>query len=169
MPSSSSDYTVLIDTREQTPWDFSKYHTHSCKLDTGDYSIVKGKLLEKYTDDKLEHYLCIERKKGAEELAANFVSDRFKNCIERIKQFKHKFMVVECPYESIMRFPYGSSIPRRKWRYMKIRGPFLMSCLASLSVDHGIHVIMAGNADNANRIAEDIIKRCIKERDNYES
>lgn len=32
-------FTIIIDTREQIPWEFGYHNTAKMKLDTGDYSI----------------------------------------------------------------------------------------------------------------------------------
>lgn len=48
-----NDFTIIIDTREQQPWEFEHYSTASRKLDTGDYSI-----------EGLENLFTIERKKA---------------------------------------------------------------------------------------------------------
>lgn len=60
MTSKYPDITILVDTREQTPWEFSHYSTAKQKLDTGDYT-VSG----------LEDKLAIERKKSVGEIANN--------------------------------------------------------------------------------------------------
>ena len=44
---------IIVDTREQQPWDFEFHETAKAKLDTGDYSV-----------EGLENILCIERKKA---------------------------------------------------------------------------------------------------------
>ena len=57
------EFTIIRDTREQTPWDFTFEHTVAEELGTiktGDYA-VKG----------IEDKLCIERKGCIEEFANN--------------------------------------------------------------------------------------------------
>jgi len=64
-----SDFTIIVDTREQTPWTFDNYVVASQKLDTGDYSI-----------QGLEHIFTIERKKSVSEIAIILVKkDLIKN------------------------------------------------------------------------------------------
>ena len=53
---------IIIDTREQKPWEFPGHTTAVQKLDTGDYSV-----------EGLEDILCIERKQNTSEFAKNIV------------------------------------------------------------------------------------------------
>jgi ERCC4-type nuclease len=80
----SSDFTIIIDTREQHPWAFDNHVTAKRKLDTGDYSI-----------EGLEDLLCIERKKSASEFANNIVESRFKDLIFRMSNIKYSFLLLE--------------------------------------------------------------------------
>ena len=85
------NFTVIKDTREQEGYHFSKYD--KCegmierKLDTGDYSI-----------EGLEEKICVERKASPEKnLATNLGQKKhaFMNEIERMKPFRHKFILLE--------------------------------------------------------------------------
>jgi hypothetical protein len=53
----------------------------------------------------------------------------------------------------------NSGIPISKQKFIKIRPPFIISCLSKIQVDYGIPVIYAGNTYNAEIIAENIFKR----------
>ena len=77
----STDFTIIIDTREQQPWTFNNHTVANRKLDTGDYSI-----------EGLENILCIERKKSASEFANNIVESRFKDVLMRMNQLKYSFI-----------------------------------------------------------------------------
>ena len=110
----SKPFTIIKDTREQDGYTFesssSRYHTCngmiSRKLDTGDYSI-----------EGLEDKLCIERKASVVEFANNVGHDqvRFLKEIERMKDFRYKFLVLEFSLTDLMKFPEGSSIPEGDW------------------------------------------------------
>ncbi len=68
----NEDFNIIVDTREQQPWNFKTYGTVSQKLDTGDYSI-----------EGLENLVAIERKKSVNEFATNITEKRFKDWVER--------------------------------------------------------------------------------------
>lgn len=145
------DFTIIIDTREQHPWEFADHAISKHKLDTGDYSI-----------QGLENILCIERKNGVAEIANNIVEPRFKDVIERMKTFKHAFILVECDYEQLMTYPVGSNVPERLWSNMKLSPGFILKFLIELSVHHNIHVIFCGNPNWAEKTALSIMKRIYK-------
>ena len=63
-------FTIIVDTREQTPWEFGFHNTAKRKLDTGDYS------MEGY-----ESLFTIERKRSVSEIANNLSENRFKDCL----------------------------------------------------------------------------------------
>ena len=83
-----SKFLVVKDTREKDGWYFKE--SDYCqgmidqKLDTGDYS-VQG----------LEDVLCIERKGSVSEIANNIVDKRFDRELDRMKEFKYKFLILE--------------------------------------------------------------------------
>jgi hypothetical protein len=92
------DLPVLIDSREQNPWEFPAKHlqfrvtTERDALPTGDYSIKghAGRYGERAG-------LCIERKAGWMELAKNTTGKdqtRFVNELERMKAFDLRYLVV---------------------------------------------------------------------------
>jgi len=111
----SPDYTlfpatVLIDTREQTPWQFrglrSKVASGEMKplivpietqgLSTGDYSL-KG--FE-------ESGICIERK-SHEDAVQTFCHgrDRFENELERMQKFQYAAVIIEADWNAILYRP----------------------------------------------------------------
>jgi ERCC4-type nuclease len=75
---------IIIDTREQKPWEFPGHTTAVQKLDTGDYSV-----------EGLEDVLCIERKQNTSEFAKNIIEKRYDDWTERMSKFKYKFLLLE--------------------------------------------------------------------------
>jgi len=150
---------VIIDTREKVGlWRFDdeQFTTTSKKLDTGDYSIAG-----------MEHLLCIERKKNLPEFAANITDQRFKRELDRMVMHPHRYLIIEASFDDILRFPVGTSIPKSKWKDIKIAPAFILSAISKIQVYYNIHVILAGNADNATVMAQNIIKRVYdKEKSN---
>jgi ERCC4-type nuclease len=144
-------FNVIIDTREQQGWEFTSdkvESTISRKLDTGDYSI-----------EGLEHVLCIERKKSVAEIAGNVIDDRFFRELERMAEFPHSFLICEFDFEDIVMYPQGSNIPKKMWKKVKVRGPLILKKLSEIQVNYDVHIVFAGNADNAVYAATNIMKR----------
>lgn len=148
---------ILVDSREQKPWKFKDYECHRCTLETGDYAMATEPR-SKYKDSDLNHLLCIDRKGTASELYQNVTQVRFKKEIERMKRFKHSYLILEFTLEDIVRFPVGSDVPRRRWKYLRVKPQFVMGYLTTLMLE-GIQVIFAGNAANAQKIALSLMKK----------
>lgn len=143
-----ADYTIIIDSREQQPWEFP-YHTTSVhKLETGDYSI-----------EGLEHLLCIERKKSVSEIANNITEQRFKDVINRMTAYKYAFLLFEFNLDQILKYPIGSNVPRRMWNKIKISPNFILKNLMEFQLINNIKIIFCGNAVNAERISLSIMNR----------
>jgi ERCC4-type nuclease len=143
-----NDFTIIIDTREQQPWSFDHYLTANRKLDTGDYSI-----------EGLESIVAIERKKSASEFANNVTESRFKDVIDRLSKIKHSFLLLEFDLEDILIYPIGSNVPKKMWDKIKISPAFLIKNILDLQMLHNIHICFCGNSDNAEKMAEYILKK----------
>ena len=143
-----NDFTIIVDTREQQPWSFDHYVKANKKLDTGDYSI-----------EGLEHVLAIERKKSVCEFANNITESRFKDVVKRLSEIKHSFILLEFDLEDILIYPVGSSLPRRLWDKIKISPSFIMKHILELQLYHNIKVVFCGDSDNAEKMAEYILKK----------
>lgn len=133
--------TVLVDTREQTPWAFSSgVATLRASLPSGDYSLPG--LTEK---------VALERKSFAD-LAHSLTSarDRFFREIERLSQFEHAALVIEYPLDEVMRGNVGRS--------QATPASIIGSCLA-IHVDYGVPVVWAGSRPSASHYAERMLAR----------
>lgn len=150
-----NNFTIIVDTREQHPWQFTEFTTAKRKLDTGDYSI-----------EGLEDKLCIERKNGIAEIATNIVETRFKDVIDRMSKYDHAYILIECDYDQLMNYPKGSDVPKRLWDHIKITPGFILKFLTQLSVSYNIHVLFCGNPEWAERTALSIMKRVIEKYGN---
>tara|TARA_R100001198_G_C5150413_1_gene160122 strand:+ start:69 stop:554 length:486 start_codon:yes stop_codon:yes gene_type:complete len=148
------NFTVIKDTREQEGYYFSKYD--KCegmierKLDTGDYSI-----------EGLEEKICVERKASPEELATNLGQKKnaFMNEIERMKTFRHKFILLEFSLQDLVEFPEGSRIPESQKAKVKISGKYMLKMLMEFQLKHNIHVVFCGNKYNAFLTLTSLFKR----------
>ncbi len=143
---------IIKDTREKVgSWEFSADICHGIierKLDTGDYAI-KG----------LEHVLCIERKKTVSEFAINSTDPTFKKCLDRMKDYEHKFIVFEFSPDDILKYPVGSGIPKSQWPKLKITNKYIFRFISEIQVKYGIHVVYGGDSYHAQWAAWNIMKR----------
>lgn len=142
------DFTIIIDTREQQPWNFQEYTTAHKKLDAGDYSI-----------EGLQNIFAIERKKSINEVANNIVEPRFKDAIARLAQCKYSFLLLEFGMTEVLNYPVGSNLPKRLWDKIKISPAFLMKNILDWQLKHNIKVLFCNNSSNAEKTAEYIIKK----------
>jgi len=148
----NSDFKIIIDTREQCPWEFPEHATSKRKLDTGDYSL-----------EGFENILCIERKKNIAEIANNITESRFVDVIDRMSKFKFAFLLIECNYDSLMHYPIGSDVPKKMWNKIKISPGFILKNLMELSVKYNIHIMFCGCPSWAEKTALSIMKRVYDE------
>jgi ERCC4-type nuclease len=145
------DYTnlkIVIDTREQQPWEFSRCVTASKKLDTGDYS------LEGY-----EHLLCIERKKSVGEIANNIVEKRFKDVIDRMTNYKYAFFIMEFNMQDILSYPIGSNVPKKMWDKLRVSSGFILKVLLEIQLKYNIKILFCGDASNASKVAQSLMTK----------
>lgn len=139
---------IIVDTREQQPWDFEFNETAIAKLDTGDYSV-----------DGLEDILCIERKKSVSEIANNIVEKRYKDWTKRMAKFKYKFLMLEFDLDQVYKYPRIPDVPKRLWDKIKVSPKFIIKCLIELQIYYGIQVIFCGDHENAQNLALSIMKK----------
>ena len=151
-------YTVLRDTREKEGqgWGFapSKYcaGTIDATLPTGDYTILGS-----------EATFVIERKGSIGEFAGNLYQARFVRELERLRSFTHAYIILEFTLDDILNFPASSSIPRSRWKYLKVTPAAFLKRVANYELDYpNIRFISAGASGRA--YASSLFKR-IAERD----
>lgn len=147
----NNDFTIIIDTREQKPWLFEEHTTSNLKLDTGDYSILG-----------LENIVAIERKRNVAEVANNITESRFDDVIDRLSKIKYAFILLEFDLEDILKYPIGSTIPKRLWNKIRITPNFIIKHILDLQLEHNIKIIFCGNSFNAEKIATSILRRIYK-------
>lgn len=150
-------FTIIIDTREQIPWEFGYHDTAKQKLDTGDYSI-----------QGFENIIAVERKKSVSELATNLSESRFKDVLERLSQIKHPYMIFEFDLDEVYAFPVGSDIPKKMWDKLRISGNYIVKRLIEIQLQYGIQIVFCGDPNNAERFTVSLMKR-IYERYNQQT
>lgn len=151
-------FTIIVDTREQIPWEFGFHVTSKRKLDTGDYSI-----------EGLEDKLTIERKRSVSEIANNITESRFKDVLERMSKIPHKFILMEFDLEDVYNFPVGSDIPKKLWDKLRVTSKYLLKYLTELQLNYDIHIIYCGCSENAEKVAVNIMKRIYEKYGNKQA
>ena len=149
----SPSFSIIIDTREKTPWEFdssSILNIEYRKLDTGDYSIVG-----------LEDKLCIERKMSATEIAANVHQKRFAAELERMLKYKYRYIIIESNMFKIVNYPLYENIPPKIRKKIRVNGHYLLRCIDRIRVKYGVDVIFADTPEYGMWIATNIMKEVV--------
>lgn len=144
---------VIIDTREQTPFEFEFKLTENSKLDTGDYSI-KG----------FENEFALERKSIGD--AVNSVlgeRERFEREVERASKLKYFAIIIEGLPEDLKKHV------RVNARYHRVPlGLMIGQCKSVVNtythwtIKYGIHIFFCKNRKEANHLAEDLLMTYFK-------
>jgi|GEM_PF-4425827 ERCC4-type nuclease len=148
-------FTVIKDSREKKEfWNFEP--DDYCNgfvegtLHTGDYSI---KELPDFT-------VTIERKRNLSEVYNNLFEQRFKDEIERLKQFKYRFIICQFEFKNVITFPVNSGTPARFWSGLKANSNYIMSRLSEIQIKHGIDICYAGQ--NSKEMAKSYLRQVAK-------
>lgn len=131
---------IVVDTREKRPLWKASASVEVDTLSAGDYSL-RG----------FERKLAIERKGSVAEIANNITETRFKYWVRRLSEYKYPYIVCEFSVEDVARYPRGSGIPKWRWKYLRVKSPFIFKMLGLLESEHGINVIYAGTRAGAKR------------------
>lgn len=147
MKKNLTKFKVVIDTREQKPYNFKKCGNIDCcisrKLDHGDYQI-----------DGLSNLITIERKKSIDELILNLTKHRkrFIAELERMQDTKHKFVVVEDHWSSIWDPSFSRASPSS-----------ILGSIIAFEIRYGVHFMFCGNRRFAMRVVRQLLTKAYKE------
>jgi len=137
MPNNINHFLVIRDTREQTGWQFTAgktcLGTKAGTLKTGDYTV-----------EGYENLLSIERKGSVQEFAQNLMDDRFFREMERMKEYKYAYLILEFTAEDLFNYPESANIPSAAKARIRTNGNFLMSKTIHLQNNYPIKVFFAG-------------------------
>ena len=134
------DVVVLVDNREQQPWDLSPLRMESGTLQSGDYSLAA---------DGWRDLIRIERKSLPDLIGVVGAGrDRFEREVERLQAFPTRVLIVEANW---------SDIDAGDWRG-KTTPKTVRNSLGSWMV-RGVNVVMAGNRERAQEIARELLYR----------
>lgn len=140
-----SDFTIIIDTREQLPFSFKSIKpdtpdTSTQTLKTGDYSVAG-----------LSDKIVIERKSLADLFSSvGSGRDRFEREMQRMSEFDYAALVIESSLISIFLNPPSRS---------KMQPKSVFRTLIAWSQRYNVHVWPAWSRDAAERITYLILKR----------
>jgi ERCC4-type nuclease len=149
---SKSKYTVIVDTREKTPWSFAA-------SDESNGSIVRQVKHGDYSLDGLEDLIFIERKASTSEVAQNVIQPRFKKLLEKSRSYKYKFIICEFSLPNLLSFPHSSNLPPKIKKSIMIKGPFIMGQLINYQLEYGVQIVFCDNPINAKRYVESLLKK----------
>jgi len=127
--------TIIIDSREQTPLEFSnKFPTEIGNLFAGDYSIKH-----------LEPNFTIERK-SINDLVGSTIHDRarFERQLHRMGAYRFARLIVTGHRSDVEAGRYYSNAAPRS----------VLNSVDAFEVRHGVPVVWAGSADRAARLVE---------------
>jgi hypothetical protein len=140
-------YAVLVDTREQIPWEFPG--SRPATLKTGDYTL-----------EGFETSLCVERKRNTGEIAANLTQDRFERELGRMDEFPFSFVVCEFTLADLLAFPRNSGIPPHRWKWVRLTPQFLLKRVMELQLAFKARWVFAG--DHGRAYASSLFKRIVE-------
>jgi ERCC4-type nuclease len=152
MSKSKHKYTIIRDTREQANhgWFLDKPDIVIKKLNTGDYSLVK-----------YESEICIERKATTNEIAINFIDDRFERELQRMRLYEHRIIICEFDMSDVMNYPnHNSGIPERMWKNIKMSPNFLLKKILEFQKKYEVPFVFAGHY--GEEVAKSFLKRTIE-------
>lgn len=151
----SLNTNIIIDTREQYPWDMSFYgfKTTSRKLDYGDYSI-----------EGHEDKIAIERKAAVCEIVTNLgrEKDRFHREMKKLQQCKEKYIICEFPQYQLLEYPEGQGMPKRL-KDKAIRGYELIYELSFIEEKFGVKTIFCENRFDAELLVSELLYAYIRQ------
>lgn len=140
--------TILIDNREQKPWQFRGYDTKNITLHTGDYSVEfldidysKEIVIERKTLDDFVNCCATQRKRFVKEL-------------ERSMSIPHFFIIIEGDWSQIERGFYHSQINPNS----------VIGSILSWQIKYGVQIILTGNRTRAKRLAKKVFESFVKNR-----
>jgi DNA excision repair protein ERCC-4 len=108
-------FTVVIDSREQTPWGFTGHRADAMQgggiLEVP--TVVRGLKSGDYSLDGFEDRLAIERKSPSDLFSTlTFGRDRFERELDRLAELEFSCVVVEGNFDDLVKNPPSGMLPR---------------------------------------------------------
>lgn len=146
------NFTILVDTREQNPYEWSGHLARKTTLLTGDYSCMTTEKV--YTNE-----ITIERKTKSD-IYSSLGHQRFRfeeECI-RMKSYTYSSIVIESTIEGLLTPPYKTDMNPKS----------VINSLISWSIKYNIHIYFADNRIIGQTITYRILEKFVinKQRNN---
>lgn len=138
---------IIVDTREQRPWEFPDHNVTRRTLPAGDYSLAVER-----KDGRLVGYedrFALERK-SLPDLIGTITTDRerFLRELRSLRRFDFAAIIVEASWEDVY-----------SWNYMpNVTPQSIVGSLLAFQMDFGVGLIMAGDRTSANAMAEQLMR-----------
>lgn len=129
--------TIIIDSREQTPWRFENLPSARGALSTGDYSILG-----------LESLIALERKSLDDLLGCvGRERDRFRAELQRMKAYPYRALVIEAS---------AADLDRGEWR-SKLQPAHVLGALSAWTMQFALPIWLGGDHATSGRFAEKLL------------
>ena len=114
-----------------------------------------------YTLEGFDDVVCVERKASTAEIAMNLGRKKkaFQAEMERMKDYAFAFIICEFDMEDILRYPKGSSVPKRAQSNVKVTGKYLLKSLLEFQIWYDTKILFCGNKSNAFLVCNSLFKR----------
>lgn len=130
------DITIIVDSREQTPWNLAPLKMFRGNLNTGDYTVLG-----------LEREICLERKSLPDLLMCiGQERERFEREIQRMLAYPCRAVIVEA---------HWSALEAGEWRSRITSSAAIGSVLGW--IDRGVPFMFAGDASMASKMASRLL------------
>lgn len=137
-----AEMVVVVDTREQLPYEFSRQIRKA--LPAGDYSI-----------EGYESKIAIERKTKQDAYSTiGQGRKRFEKELDKLKEYDYSAIVLECSMEDFLIQPSHSKLNPRS----------AINSLIAWSIRYSIHIFFAGNRILSQTLTTRILEKYYKEQ-----
>jgi ERCC4-type nuclease len=142
------DYTIIIDTREQKPLDFSNFEHKGLK--TGDYSYIYNGV--DYSDS-----FALERKSGIDLFGtAGKGHKRFKAELERALKLDYFAIIIEEPHLDIINKKFEGAFRS------KMMGYVVSDIIYTIHIKYKIPIFFTNSRNESKSVIKSLIKAHIK-------
>lgn len=141
---------IIQDTREKFPWDFNFYGLKQVRkaLKTGDYALEGS------------NHFVFERKRNTGEISMNLGLKwkQFESELIRMSEdYVCPHIICEFPESDIDIFPVNSTIPKSRWKYLRMSPAFIKRRLYDSCEKYNIQLLFFDNPKQAEQEVFNII------------
>ena len=89
--------------------------------------------------------------------------ERFENELERMRAFKHKYIVCEFNEEELRKFPHNAKIPNRIKKYIRMNGKYMRKKLYEYEEEYDVPVIFCEDKSEAESKVIEIFQQFVED------